>query len=100
MLPISKWNLGRDVTEAIVEAKRLFQCGRLTNRHEGRELSSATAGKRGAYLVEHQVGQAHPSDPHGAAGTRRLVMLIQSGRIEEMYFSDDHYRSGSWRRIG
>ena len=44
-------------------------------------LASATAGKRGAYFVEHQVGSAHPGDP-SPAGRRRLVMLVQSDRIE------------------
>jgi hypothetical protein len=93
----NKSRLGADVIAGIVEAKRLFQTGRL-RRYEGRELLSATAGKRGAYLVEHQVGSAHAGDM-SPAGRRRLVMLVQASRIEEMYFSNDHYQPGSWRRI-
>jgi hypothetical protein len=27
------------------------------------------------------------------------VLFVQSGQIKEMYFSDDHYMTGSWRRI-
>ncbi len=53
MLPTSKSSLGRDVIEAIVEAKRLFQQGRL-RRHEGLELSSAlrASGERTWWSTE------------------------------------------------
>jgi hypothetical protein len=97
VVSVNKSSLGADVIAGITEAKRLFQAGRL-RRYDGRELLSATAGRRGAYFVEHQVGSAHPGDL-SVAGRRRLVLLIQSDRIEEMYFSDDHYRPGSWKRI-
>jgi hypothetical protein len=87
MLPVSKGTLGADVIRGLVEAKRLFQLRQL-KPHVGRELLSATAGRRGAHLVEHQVGKAHRGDS-SESGRRRLVLLIQSGRIEEVYFSED-----------
>jgi hypothetical protein len=56
-------------------------------------------GRRGAELYEANVGEGRAADKLGAAGKRRLVLKVQSGQITEMYFSDDHYRVGSWRRI-
>ena len=89
MIGVSKSSLGHDVCQAIAEAKTCFKFGKLT-RYVGLELSNAAASRRGAYFLEHQVGRANSGDLR-TAGKRRLVLLIQSGRIEEMYFSDFHY---------
>ena len=97
MIGVSKFSLGRDVCDAIAEAKSRFKFGTLPH-YNGHELLSTTAGRRGAYFLEHHVGQAHPGD-NRPVGKRRLVLLIQSERIEEMYFSDAHYGPGSWTRI-
>jgi hypothetical protein len=97
MIGVTKFSLGHDVVAAITEAKDKFRSGRL-RPYNGHELSNAAAGRRGAHFLEHHVGHAHAGDSM-AAGRRRLVLLIQSGRVEEMYFSDDHYRAGSWLRI-
>ena len=94
---VTKFSLGQDVSIAIAEAKNKFKAG-LLQRYKGHELLNSTAGRRGAYFLEHRVGHAHPGD-NREAGSRRLVLLIQASRIKEMYFSDYHYRTRSWSRI-
>ena len=98
MIPITKALLGTDVVAAIANAKRCFQNNTL-REFDGRELLNSYVGRAGAKLLEAPVGGARSGDLAGASGRRRLVLLIQSQRITEMYFSDNHYRVGSWRRI-
>jgi hypothetical protein len=86
--------LGTDVVEAIAKAKNDFRQGRL-RPHRGNEILNPQVGIRGGRLYEAYVGL----DREGNAGSRRLVLFEQSGRIEEMYFSEDHYRPGSWCQI-
>ena len=90
--------LGTDVIAAIAQAKTDFKFNRL-QKHRGDMLTDPNVGRRGAALYEARVGQARPDDPEGEAGKRRLVLKVQSGRITEMYFSDNHYRTRSWLRI-
>ena len=97
MKAASKFELGSDVVEAIPEAKNALRTGKL-RPYSGEELLNSQAGKRGARFFEFRVGCA-PKDPLATDGSRRLVLLVQSGRIAEMYFSDNHYRPGSWWRI-
>jgi len=98
MTGTSKYSLGPDVVAAIAQAKNDHRINRL-RKYEGKELLSPQAGRRGAQLFEAPVGAARPGDPQGAAGTRRLVLLVQSRVITEMYFTDNHYRPGSWSKI-
>lgn len=98
MIGVTKSSLGVDVLAAIAKAKNDWRMKSL-REYQGRELLNASAGRRGAKFLKAYVGASHRGDLAGAAGSRRLVLLIQSERIEEMYFSDDHYRPGSWRRI-
>lgn len=90
----SKWSLGVDVVKAIPQAKVDLRMNRLREYH-GYELITRPGGR----LYEAYVGQARPGDPRGADGTRRLVLRVEFGRITEMYFSDNHYRPGSWAYI-
>ncbi len=98
MIPVSKFHLGSDVREAITKAKDDWRRHRL-QPFEGRELLNYQVGKRGAKFFKAYVGHARSGDLLGKAGSRRLVLLEQSGQITEMYFSDDEYRIGSWSRI-
>jgi len=98
MTPASKFSLGADVVAAIAQAKNDLRMNRL-RPYEGAELLDPHAGARGCKLLEAYVGAARHTDPLGAAGRRRLVLKVQSGQLSEMYFTDDHYRPGSWRTI-
>ena len=96
MDPANKYSLGADVVAAIAQAKNDFRLNRL-RLYEGRELIEPHS--QGAMLLEVYVGTARPNDPQGASGKRRIVLKVQSGQISEMYFSDNHYQRGSWKRI-
>jgi len=98
VIGVHKSSLGIDVIAAIAKAKSDFRLNML-RPYEGRELINPQAGTRGAMYLKADVGEARPSDPQGRRGSRRLVLFVQSGQIKEMYFSDDHYMTGSWRRI-
>lgn len=98
MIGVSKYSLGSDVAASIAQAKEDFKMNRLREYH-GNELLHPQAGHRGAKFFEAHVGAARPGDLLGASGNRRLVLFVQSGMIKEIYFSDNHYRPGSWHRI-
>jgi hypothetical protein len=90
----SKWSLGLDVVKAIPQAKVDLRMNRL-HKYDGDELITRPGGT----LYVAYVGHARPGDPRGADGNRRLVLRVECGRITEMYFSDNHYRPGSWSYI-
>jgi hypothetical protein len=96
----NRFQLGLDVTRAIVNAKREWSTGRRQNltEHEGRELANIVRRGPGSKLWEFQVGRAHPGDPD-ARGSRRLVLWEDSGQIKRIFFSKDHYSPGSWYEI-
>ena len=98
MQSVTKGTLGADVVEAIAKAKTDLRSNRL-NEHDGNMLIDPHGGRRGARFFEAYVGEARSTDPLGKSGKRRLVLKVHSGQITEMYFSDDHYRIGSWTRI-
>ncbi len=54
----------------------------------------------GCQYYEFQVGAAHPGDPQ-PAGKRRLVIEVneKARQVREVYFTDQHYASGSFQRI-
>ena len=98
MIGVMKGSLGSDVIAAIAMAKAKLRRNQL-RQHSGYGLISAQAGRRGASFFEADVGEVMLGGPFSKRGRRRLVFLVQSGQIKEMYFTDDHYRPGSWRRI-
>jgi guanyl-specific ribonuclease Sa len=65
------------------------------NRH-----SPLPNADQGCQYYRIQVGAAHPGDPR-PAGRRRLVVEVnvKAREIREIYFSDEHYRSGTFRRV-
>lgn len=97
MEPVGKGSLGVDVIAAIAKVKTNFKHDQL-RPFDGRELNDPHVGSRGAHFYEADVGQARPEDPR-ERGVRRLVMKVLADRITEMYFSDSHYKKGSWRKI-
>lgn len=97
----NRFQLGEDVTRAIVDAKREWQTGNrfgFLKRHEGYELANAVLRATGSKLWECQVGAAHPGDS-SPAGRRRLVLWEDSAQIKRIFFSEDHYRAESWYEI-
>ena len=94
MFGVSKWSLGHDAIEAIARAKTDWRKGRL-KAYRGLEIIDPHIGVRGARSFESDVGE----DRFGGRGSRRLVLKEQSGQITEMYFSDNHFKPGSWVRI-
>jgi guanyl-specific ribonuclease Sa len=54
----------------------------------------------GCQYYEFQVGAAHPDDQR-PAGQRRLVVEVNEKalQVREIYFTDQHYASGSFQRI-
>lgn len=98
MIGVHKQSLGTDVIKAIAQAKTDFRLNKL-QPHNGDTLIVPHANQRGGKLLEAYVGQARPEDLAGEAGKRRLVLKIEAGQITEMYFSNNHYRTGSWARI-
>ena len=95
----NRFQLGGDLTRAIVDAKREWstgnRCGFL-RRHVGHELANFVRRGPGSKLWECQVGQAHVGDL-SASGRRRLVLWEDSGQIKRIFFSENHYRS--WYEI-
>jgi hypothetical protein len=98
MQPATKGSLGSDVVAAIIRAKNDLAFNRLRS-YEGREINDPDLGRVGTNFLEADVGQARPGDPQGPRGAKRLVLKVQNRRIVAMYFSDGHYRPGSWVRI-
>jgi hypothetical protein len=97
----SKFSLGHDVLRAISEAKNEFKTGNQLHKlktHEGTELWNIVWPRQGGQLLEFQVGNAHQGDPR-SKGSRRLVLLIEADRIENIFFSEDHYLAESWHQI-
>ena len=54
----------------------------------------------GCEYYEFQVGAAHPGDAQ-PAGKRRLVVEVnvKPRQVREIYFTDEHYAHGSFRRV-
>ena len=99
---LSNERLAPDVRIAVIEFKNRIRRGNpLPEVFENREggLPAAAAGQ---VYYEYRVGRATaptPEDPN-AAGSRRLVALVDPGRnILRMYFSGDHYIPGQWYEL-
>ena len=55
---------------------------------------------QGCIYREMDVGQAHPDDPKGSRGRRRLVFEVDaSGKLRETYYTEHHYAKGSFVRV-
>lgn len=97
----NRFQLGQDVTRAIVDAKREWSTGNRHHRlkpHGGHELANVVRRGPGSKLWEFYVGQAHPGDLN-PAGRRRLVLWEDSGQLKRIFFTEDHYLVGSWYEI-
>jgi guanyl-specific ribonuclease Sa len=90
---------------AVAELRRLS--GGFFKFYDGEELDDAHAGIRGvddlpgrkrAYYLECRVGEAHVGDPR-RAGSRRLVLKVDSLRVKRIFLTDGHYTRGSWAEI-
>lgn len=55
----------------------------------------------GCEYFEFDVGTAHAGDQAGLRGKRRLVVEVvkKSRQVREIYFTDSHYASGTFRRV-
>ncbi len=55
----------------------------------------------GCGYFEVQVGTARHNDRMGRAGKRRLVLEVveKSFKLREVYFHENHYRKGEFRRL-
>jgi hypothetical protein len=64
---------------------------------DGPPLPKVSVGCR---YYEEDVGAAHPNDPLGGRGRRRLVFEIDPvSKIKETYYTEQHYAKGSFVRI-
>jgi hypothetical protein len=94
-----------EADDAIAELRRLS--AGFFKFYDGEELDDAHAGVRGveelpgrkrAYYLECRVGEAHVGDPW-RAGSRRLVLKVDSLRVKRIFLTDGHYTRGSWAEI-
>ena len=55
----------------------------------------------GCEYFEFDVGAARPGDALGQRGKRRLVIEVvtKPRQVREVYFTDQHYTAGSFRRV-
>jgi hypothetical protein len=93
--------LPTDVRIALVGFKHAIRSGQPLRGfdNEGTVLPSVGAGQR---FLESQVGQATAptAEYPSLAGRRRLVALVDPcNRVVKVYFSDDHYKPGSWWQL-
>jgi len=75
-----------------------FDGDELDDAHAGRRGADELPGRHRAYFLECRVGEAHVGDPR-RAGSRRLVLKVDSLRIKRIFFTDGHYAPGSWVEI-
>jgi guanyl-specific ribonuclease Sa len=100
--PILMHALPNDVRLAIIAAKNSIR-----NRIPGRGAAFTNTPAvlpnldDGCEYFEFDVGAARPGDPQGQRGKRRLVIEIvtKPREVREIYFTDEHYTSGSFRRV-
>jgi guanyl-specific ribonuclease Sa len=92
--------LANDVRIALAELKTSVR-GALPRSQIFRNVPAVLpTPDNGCEYYEFQVGAAHSDDPE-PAGKRRLVVEInnKAREIREIYFTDEHYASGSFRRV-
>lgn len=101
---LPKAELPEDVRIAVIRFKQRIQMGAgltpfgNTNRPGmGSPLPNLADG---CSYYEYRVGQAHPGDER-PGGVRRLVAEVndKARQVREMYFTDQHYAKGSFRRL-
>lgn len=102
MLVIHTGALPGDVRQAITAAKNSLRI-RLPGRNSifHNRPSVLPNLDDGCQYYEFDVGAARPGDPQGRRGSRRLVLEIvtKAREVREIYFTDQHYTSGSFRRV-
>ncbi|MEX2188697.1 MAG: hypothetical protein WD875_17950 [Pirellulales bacterium] len=90
-----------DVRVAIVQFKNALRGGAgLDVFHNNEGVLPPTA--HGQMYYKCQVGQARAATAQFPTldGSRRLAGLVDAGRnLLKLYFSDDHYKGGSWHQL-
>lgn len=77
---------------------KFYNGGELDDAHAGVRGLAGLKGRKRAYYLECRVGEAHVGDPQ-RAGSRRLVLQIDSLQIKRVFLTDGHYTRGSWAEI-
>ena len=77
---------------------KFFDGEGLDDAHAGVRGVAGLPGRKRAYFLECRVGEAHVGDPR-RAGSRRLVLKIDSLQVKRMFLTDGHYTRGSWSEI-
>lgn len=103
---ISKGSLPGDVRTALAKLRAAVSAGRMPRAFGNSNLPKEGEGSPlprlsdGCQYVEFPVGSAHSGDSR-PAGSRRLVaeVVTKSRQIREIYFTDQHHRKGSFKRI-
>jgi hypothetical protein len=70
----------------------------LDDAHAGLRGAAEALGRKRAYFLECRVGEAHVGDPR-RAGSRRLVLKVDSLQVKRLFLTDAHYTQGSWAEI-
>ncbi len=103
---LSRSSLPGDVRVALSQLVAAVSAGRQLQEFGNRNLRLEGVGSplprlaNGCCYYEFQVGAAHPGDAR-PAGSRRLVaeVVVKARQVRAVYFSDGHYRKGTFRRI-
>ena len=94
--------LPADAKEAIRSMRTLLR-SRLPGRQHNHDNKPALLPNpdNGCKYFEFDVGHAHPGDTKSPRGKRRIVVEVvtKSKEVREIYFTDTHYQSGSFRRV-
>ncbi|MFK7818792.1 MAG: hypothetical protein AB8G99_08730 [Planctomycetaceae bacterium] len=101
-----KGSLPGDVRTAVTAMRNAIAAGRMPRPFGNTNLPKEGVGSPlprladGCQYFEFQVGAAHPGDKK-PTGSRRLVaeVSVKSRQIRNLYFTDGHYRKGTFRRI-
>lgn len=99
-------SLAPEVREEIANAKNALKAGATLVFFQNRPDRALAGGpplpvlSDGCRYIEFQVGEAHPDDSR-PRGRRRLVFEVHqpSGRIQETYYTEDHYVKFTFVRI-
>jgi hypothetical protein len=100
-------NLPPEAAFALITAKTLLKAGGALTAFRNRRGNSTLEGpplplpSQGCVYYEVQVGQAHPLDTQGLAGSKRLVLEVNVGsrQVREVYYTEEHYEKFSFVRV-
>jgi hypothetical protein len=100
-------SLPPDVRFALITAKNQLKAGLVLRRFRNEQGRDDTEGpplpkpSAGCDYYEVQVGEAREGDPQGEAGSKRLVLEVNSSsrQLMEIYFTEEHYAKFTFFRI-